>query len=115
MNDLKFAFRQLLKHLGFTAVAVISITIGIGSNTAIFTVANALLFRHPAGVLEPERLVDLGRSRSGRGFNPNSYPIDARFLWSAGCMALLVREGSRCSSGEHCNAMRLPPNWSAFT
>ena len=74
MNDLKFAFRQLLKHLGFTAVAVISITIGIGSNTAIFTVANALLFRHPAGVREPERLVDLGRSRSGHGFNPNSYP-----------------------------------------
>src|SRR5436190_15735575 len=74
LNDLRYAIRMLLKNPGFTAVAVISITIGIGSNTAIFTVANALLFRQPTGVREPEKLVDLGRSRSGHGFNPNSYP-----------------------------------------
>src|SRR5947207_1407755 len=74
MNNLRLSFRQLLKNPGFTVVAVISITIGIGSNTAISTVANALLSRHAAGVLERERLVDLGRSRSGHGFNTNSYP-----------------------------------------
>ena len=56
MNDLKFAFRQLLKNPGFTAVAVLTLALGIGANTALFTLINALVLRS-LRVPEPERLV----------------------------------------------------------
>src|SRR2546422_1390320 len=56
MNDLRFAFRQLLKNPGFTAVAVLTLALGIGANTAIFTLINALVLRS-LHVPEPERLV----------------------------------------------------------
>jgi predicted permease len=47
MNDLKFAFRQLLKNPGFTAVAVLSLSLGIAANTTIFSFVNVLLLRPP--------------------------------------------------------------------
>src|SRR5438034_11279958 len=56
MNDLKFAFRQLLKNPGFTAVAVLTLALGIGANTAIFSQINELL-RRPLPVKEPKTLM----------------------------------------------------------
>ncbi len=58
MNDLKFAFRQLLKNLGFTAVAVLTLALGIGANTAIFSIADAVLFR-PIDLRNLDRLMSL--------------------------------------------------------
>jgi len=56
MNDLKFAFRQLLKNPGFTAVAVLTLALGIGSNAIVVTWIRSLLFNAMPGVHATERL-----------------------------------------------------------
>ena len=58
MNDFKFALRQALKQPGFTAVVVLTLALGIGANTAIFTVINALMLRSLSlSVRSPQELV----------------------------------------------------------
>jgi len=73
-RDLAHAARLLRRNPALTLTATLSLAIGIGANTTIFTVANALLLQPPAGVLDPSRLVDIGATRGGAGFGPSSYP-----------------------------------------
>src|ERR1043166_4040804 len=68
MNDFKFAFRQLLKNPGFTAVAVLTLGLGIGANTAILSVINDVLLR-PLPYRDPDRLVTVCQSSIKRAFS----------------------------------------------
>src|SRR5436189_3891566 len=74
MNDVRFACRQLLKNPGFTAVAMLTLALGIGANTAIFTLVDAVLLKL-LPVHNPQELVELGRN-SATSF---SYPVFEQF------------------------------------
>jgi len=67
MNQLRFAFRQLIKNPGFAAVAILTLALGIGANTAIFSIVNAVLLR-PLPYPDADRIMVLNESGGGQEF-----------------------------------------------
>src|SRR6516225_2128121 len=76
-RHLRYAVRVLARSPLFTLTAVLSLAIGLGANTTIFTIANALLLAPTHGVEHMDRLVDIGRTHDGRGFDTVSYRLYA--------------------------------------
>jgi predicted permease len=74
LRDLAHAARAVRTRPLLPTVAALSVAIGIGANTAIFSIVNVLLLRPLPGIAQPERLVEVGRTNRGQGFDTFSYP-----------------------------------------
>ena len=74
VQDTRFALRLLRKTPLFTLTAVVSLAVGIGANSTIFSIASAMLLRPLPGLAAPDRLLDIGRSRRPGEFDTVSYP-----------------------------------------
>ena len=117
VRDARYGLRLLTRNPLFALTATLSLAVGIGATTAIFTVGEALLLRPPAAVSEPHRLVDIGRAADGFRIGTVSYPtyvairersstlqgVYAYPVWPS-AMALGTRDGVERIYGERVSA-----------
>ncbi len=79
LHDLRYAVRQMRRRPGFTAVAVLTLALGIGATTAIFSAAHAVLFR-PLPFADADRLVLVWESNPGEGWSERNVVSSGNFM-----------------------------------
>jgi hypothetical protein len=110
-QDLRYAFRGMRRSPAFTLTAVLSLALGIGANTAIFTLIDALLLRS-LPVHDPQRLIQVIIYQNGKPSDSFSYPVvralaDQKELFSA----LAGFSGARFNIGSADSVERTPGAW----
>lgn len=116
--DIRYALRQIRRRPIFTVVAALSLAIGVGANTSIFSAVSAILLRPVEGVTDPDRIVELGRTTQGRGFDTFAYPdfLDIREEVSAfettAAYTLEIFSFSRGDAGERITGQHV--SWQYF-
>jgi predicted permease len=117
MQDFRFAIRSLRKRPLFLLIPVLSLSIGIGSNTAIFSVVNRFLLAPPEGIPNADRMVEVGRGRDGRGFDSFAYPDfldlrrEAEPLQELAAYEMQMLTVSRGDAGERVFGMLVSANY----
>ena len=103
-NDVRVAVRRARKRPGFTIVALLSLTLGIGANTAVFSLVNAILLRR-APIPQAERVVEIYQRQPGFDFAPFSIPdyVDFKRATSATFSQLSISQFTMAAhdEGEH--------------
>jgi predicted permease len=116
-QDLRFAIRSLLKRPLFFIVPVLSLAIGLGANTAIFSAVKSLLLSDPPGIPNAPQMVEVGLGRNGRGFDSFSYPdfldlrTEAEPLAELAGMTMQMLTVSRGEAGDRAFAMLVSANF----
>jgi putative ABC transport system permease protein len=105
IQDARYGLRCLVKNPGFTAIAIVTLALGIGASTAAFSVVNSVLFK-PVGYPEPDRLVSVFTANPTLGYPrmTNSYPdfIDWRESnRSFVGMGIFASDAGSFSGGDH--------------